>query len=73
MEFVCCVSVDCITGGGKLVDMLISFIKYFVGTYLLFYMNPRRLYTIIAYEYIAQGLYFLNSPPYSYNKTNEMH
>jgi hypothetical protein len=69
----CCVSVDCITGGGKRVDMLISFIKHFVETRLLFYMNPRRLYTIITYEYITQRLYFLNSPLYSYNKTNEMH
>jgi len=62
MEFMCCVSLDCITGGGKRVDMLISFIKYFVETSLHFYMNPRRLHTIITYEHITQGLYFLNSP-----------
>jgi hypothetical protein len=57
-----CVSVDCITGGGERVDMLISFIKYFVETSLTFYMNPRRLYTIIIYEHITQGPYFSNSP-----------
>ena len=73
MEFMCSVSLDCITGEGKRVDTLISFINYFVETSLLFCMNTRRLYTIITYEFITQGLYFLNSPLYSYNKTNEMH
>jgi len=62
MEFVCRVSVDCITGGTKRVDMLISFINYFVETNLPFYTNPRRLYTIIIHEHITQELYFLNSP-----------
>jgi hypothetical protein len=43
MEFMCCVSVDCITGGGKHVDMFISFIKHFMETSLPFLHEPPQV------------------------------
>ena len=57
MKFRCWVCVDSTTGGGKHVDMLISFIKLFV-----IYMSPPQVVYYITYEYITQGPYFLNSP-----------